>query len=119
MLRDRPSTFRVSKILSAHALDGTARPPRNFDLAAYSSDSMKRFERELYTGEATLLATPAGLKGLGYLGTAVARAVAAAPAPRRKDVGLATQRMPVRDCGRSDPLPRRLLADSERAGVPM
>ena len=55
---------------------------------------MKRFERDLYTGEATVLATVVGLEVLSALGTAVAKAVAAARAPRRKD-GRTKVRIPI------------------------
>ncbi|MNV28840.1 hypothetical protein D3C71_1200450 [compost metagenome] len=61
------------------------RRPARFDLASYWAQSIQRFEAGIYTGEAALLATPAGLKGLRALSSAVARAVAAAPPPRRKD----------------------------------
>ena len=59
-------------------LDETSKRPKAFDLAGYWAESMKRFERDLYTGEATVRATRARLKGLSQLGTAVATAVAAA-----------------------------------------
>jgi predicted DNA-binding transcriptional regulator YafY len=78
-------TYRVSNILAATALDAPAMRPRRFDLPAYWSESIRRFERELYTGHAVLLATPAGLEGLRYLSSAVAKAVADAAAPRRRD----------------------------------
>lgn len=51
----------------------------------YWAASILRFESGLYTGQATLLATPEGLRGLRALSSAVARAVAAAPPSRRKD----------------------------------
>lgn len=74
-------TYRVSSILSANAGEARAQRPRGFDLAAYWAESIRRFERELYTGHATVRATPAGLKALRYLSSAVAKAVAAAAAP--------------------------------------
>ncbi|MBU0749098.1 MAG: WYL domain-containing protein [Gammaproteobacteria bacterium] len=80
-----PRTYRVSNILAATALAATVRRPAQFDLAGYWAQSIRRFESGIYTGEAALLATPAGLKGLRALSSAVARAVAAAPPPRRKD----------------------------------
>jgi len=80
-----PRTYRVSNILAAQALDAAVRRPARFDLPAYWAASIQRFESSLYTGEAALLATPAGLKGLRMLSSAVARAVAAAPASRRQD----------------------------------
>lgn len=80
-----PRTYRVSNIRAATALATPVRRPARFDLAGYWAQSIQRFEAGLYTGEAALLATPAGLKGLRALSRAVARAVAAAPPPRRKD----------------------------------
>ena len=74
LLADEPRTFRVASIRSAQMLDETTRRPRAFDLAAYWADSMRRFERELYTAEATVLATRAGLRGLSSIGTALAKA---------------------------------------------
>lgn len=78
-------TYRVSNILTVQALAMSARRPAQFDLPGYWAQSIQRFESGLYTGEAALLATPAGLKGLRALSSAVARAVVAAPASRRKD----------------------------------
>ncbi len=78
LLDDQPRTFRVSNVLFAQVLDETAKRSTSFDLAGYWAESMKRFERDLYTGEAMVRATPAGLKGLGQIGAAVAKAVAAA-----------------------------------------
>ena len=80
-----PRTYRVSNILAATALATAVRRPARFDLAGYWAQSIQRFESGIYTGEAALLATPAGLKGLRALSSAVARAVAAAPPSRRKD----------------------------------
>lgn len=80
-----PRTYRVANIRAATALGTPVRRPTRFDLPAYWSASIRRFESSLHTGEADLLATPAGLKGLAALSSAVARAVAAAPPSRRKD----------------------------------
>lgn len=80
-----PRTYRVSNIRAATALGLSVRRPARFDLPAYWSESIRRFEASLYTGEADVLATPAGLKGLSALSSAVARAVAAASPSRRKD----------------------------------
>lgn len=82
-----PRTYRVSSIRAATALGTAVRRPARFDLPAYWAQSIRRFESSLYTGEADLLATPAGLKGLSALSAAVARAVATAVAApsRRKD----------------------------------
>lgn len=78
-------TYRVSNILAAAPLAAPVRRPARFDLAGYWAQSIQRFESGIYTGEAALLATPAGLQGLRALSSAVARAVATAPPSRRKD----------------------------------
>jgi predicted DNA-binding transcriptional regulator YafY len=81
----RARTYRVSNILAATGLDLPGRRPRRFDLPTYWSESLRRFETDLYKGHAVLLATPAGLKGLRYLSSAVAKAVVGAPTPRLSD----------------------------------
>ncbi|MBL7090122.1 WYL domain-containing protein [Acidovorax sp.] len=80
-----PRTYRVSNILAVTALGKPARRPARFDLPGYWAASIQRFESGLYTGEAALLATPEGLRGLRALSSAVASAVAAAPPSRCKD----------------------------------
>jgi predicted DNA-binding transcriptional regulator YafY len=79
----KPRTFRISNIQAATVQETRVKRPKNFELAAYWAESIRRFETGLYTGEATLLATTAGLKSLRNLSSAVARAVAGAPASRR------------------------------------
>jgi predicted DNA-binding transcriptional regulator YafY len=82
---DKPRTYRISNIMQVDALEAHARRPRKFELARYWAESIRRFERELYKEQAVVLATPAGLKALRYLSSAVARAVADVKTPRRKD----------------------------------
>jgi predicted DNA-binding transcriptional regulator YafY len=74
-----PRTYRVSNILEATVLDQPVKRPRPFDLADYWRASVQRFEAGLYTAQAVVQATPAGLKQLGHLNAAVAKAVATAP----------------------------------------
>lgn len=93
-LRGEPRTFRVSNVLAAEVVPGHAPHPKRFDLAGYWQASTRRFERELYTQEAILLATPAGLKGLAASSSAVAKAVARAKPSRRKD-GRTRVRVPI------------------------
>lgn len=93
-LGEQARTFRVSNIRAAELLDDKVRRPKRFELAAYWAESIRRFERELYQGEATVLATPAGLKGLSHTSRALAQAVAAAPRPRRRD-GRVRLRIPI------------------------
>lgn len=80
-----PRTYRVASILAATALATSVRRPARFDLPGYWAQSLARFEAGLYTGEAVVLATPLGLRGLRALSSAVARAVAAASPSRRRD----------------------------------
>jgi len=80
-----PRTYRVSNILAAQLTDAPVRRPGKFDLPSYWAASIQRFEQGLYTSEAMLLATPAGLKALRSLSSAVARAVATAGPSRRQD----------------------------------
>lgn len=72
-----PRTYRIANIKRAAMSESPARRPRGFDLAAYWRDSVTRFETELYTGLADVLATPAGLKNLRFQSAAVAHAVQA------------------------------------------
>lgn len=83
--KGEPRTYRVSSIRAATALATPVRRPARFDLPGYWAASIQRFEAEIYTGQAQVLATPAGLQGLRALSSAVARAVAAAPPSRRAD----------------------------------
>lgn len=78
--RGRPRTYRVSNILSLEALDETFERPADFDLAGWWAETSKRFETEIFTGEARLRLTAEGLKRLAALGAEQAR-IAAAAAP--------------------------------------
>jgi predicted DNA-binding transcriptional regulator YafY len=82
---DEARTFRISNISEVQALEERSRRPRKFDLTRYWSESIRRFEAQLYRSQAVVLATPDGLKSLRYLSSAVARAVADARAPRGRD----------------------------------
>lgn len=93
-LGDQPRTFRVSNLRSAELLPSRVRRPKGFDLAAYWIESTRRFERALYTREATLLVTPAGRKALSQLGSAVAQRLAGAGRTRRRD-GRIRLRIPI------------------------
>jgi predicted DNA-binding transcriptional regulator YafY len=91
---DKPRTYRISNIMQVDSLEAHARRPRKFELARYWTESIRRFERELYKEQAVVLATPAGLKALRYLSSAVARAVADVKMPRKKD-GRVKLRIPI------------------------
>ena len=93
--------FRVSNIKSAErdrplrrsaALPAVSYLQRQYCRIA----SVKRFERELFSGHAAVLATPAGLRGLRHLGHVVAKAlasVAPAAASRRSREAAAADRI--------------------------
>jgi predicted DNA-binding transcriptional regulator YafY len=90
----KPRTYRISNIKHAVLSDHRVRRPARFDLARYWAESVARFESELYTDYADVLATPVGLKDLRYLNAAVARAVAEARPSRRRD-GRVALRIPI------------------------
>jgi predicted DNA-binding transcriptional regulator YafY len=79
---DAPRTFKVANVRTLRELDAPARRPRGFDLRRYWHESVRRFEQQLLQGEATVLASAAGLAELRREGGAVARAAAAAGSPR-------------------------------------
>jgi predicted DNA-binding transcriptional regulator YafY len=88
--RDQVRTYRVAGILDAQVQGGRVKRPKRFDLATHWRESVQRFEADIFRGEATLLATAAGLKHLSALSSAVARRVAEVPPPG------ATERVRVR-----------------------
>ncbi|MGZ5194274.1 MAG: helix-turn-helix transcriptional regulator [Ramlibacter sp.] len=113
----QPRTYRVSNIRDAEVLKARAQRPRPFDLARHWAKSVARFETELYQGHAEILATPMGLKLLRYQNAAVARVVAAAPKPRRKD-GRVALRIPVESMEQAAAQLIRLAPEVEVAGPP-
>ncbi len=82
---DAPRTYRISNIREFRETNVAATRPKRFDLAAYWSESLQRFEASLYQGRAIILATPAGVKQVRQLSAAVAKSIAQAPMSRRKD----------------------------------
>jgi predicted DNA-binding transcriptional regulator YafY len=82
---DKPRTFRVSSILSAEVLPAAAKRPRGFDLPAYWRESVRRFERELYSSHAEVRATARGLAMLRQLATPVAHALRDVEAPQEDE----------------------------------
>ncbi|MDB5860118.1 MAG: transcriptional regulator, DeoR family-like protein [Ramlibacter sp.] len=88
-------TFRVSNISAARVLeDRSSVRPRGFDLARHWAASVQRFERDLYAGEAEVLATARGLADLRRLGAALARALREVPEPPAAD-GRVQVRIPI------------------------
>ena len=65
--------YRVSNIQTLTLLEATFDRPTGFDLEAFWTASTQRFEAEIFTSEARLRITRAGLKRLSHLGAANAR----------------------------------------------
>ena len=112
-----PRTYRVSNIKQAEVAEAKAVRPRKFDLARYWEGSVRRFESELYQGEAQVLATAAGLKHLRSMNAAVARAVAQARLMPRED-GRVEIRIPVESMDQSVGQLLRLAPEVEVTGPP-
>lgn len=73
-----PRTYRVSNILDLVLTEETFERPKGFVLADWWADTSRRFEAEIFTGEARLRLTRAGLKRLARLGVEQARRAAGA-----------------------------------------
>jgi predicted DNA-binding transcriptional regulator YafY len=74
-------TWRVASVLDAVLLDAPVQRPRGFDLVEYWRESVRRFEVELFSGEASVAATARGLTELRRINAALARAAAGVSAP--------------------------------------
>ena len=73
--RREPRTYRVSNILDLTIEDVFERPPA-FDLAGWWAEAARRFEAELFTGEARVRLSPEGRRRLARLGPDQARIAA-------------------------------------------
>ncbi|MET0553197.1 MAG: WYL domain-containing protein [Vicinamibacteria bacterium] len=76
-----PRTFRVSNVRELVLLDTAFDRPAGFDLQAYWTASLARFESGLRQGAAALRVSPAGRERLARLGAYAARALADAAPP--------------------------------------
>ena len=74
-------TWRVASVLDAVLLDAPVLRPRAFDLAGYWRESVRRFEVEVFTGEALVAVTARGLTELRRINAALARAAASVQPP--------------------------------------
>lgn len=81
----KPRTYRISNILDVTTRAENAVRPKKFDLAAYWSESVQRFETELHATRATVLATPTGVKQLRLLSAPIAKALAESKATNTSD----------------------------------
>jgi predicted DNA-binding transcriptional regulator YafY len=79
--RGKIRTFKVSNIFEQTIGEGSFERPADFDLPAYWSASLARFEAQLRPASAALRASPVGLKRLAELGAYAAKAVAQAGPP--------------------------------------
>lgn len=73
-----PRTYRVSNIRDLAVGDEMFERPPAFDLAAWWAAASRRFETDIYTGQATLRLTSEGLRRLARLGAEQARIAAVA-----------------------------------------
>lgn len=73
-------TYRVSNVLDLTVGDATFERPPAFDLAAWWAGTSRRFEAEIFTGEATLKVSREGRRLLARLGPEQARIAAEADA---------------------------------------
>jgi predicted DNA-binding transcriptional regulator YafY len=105
-------TFRVSNVLDVQTLQTRVRRPARFDLMRYWTESIERFERELFAAKATALATARGLQRLRQQSAAVARAVGLAPASQRAD-GRVRLKIPIEAVEQSAGALLRLAPDVE------
>jgi predicted DNA-binding transcriptional regulator YafY len=72
-------TYKIAKIQNIELLDEDFAYPEAFDLASHWRDELKRFERSLRQGEATLRISPAALSRIDRLGANVAETVLSVP----------------------------------------
>ena len=75
-----PRTYRVSNVLDLTVGETTFERPDSFDLAGWWAETSRRFETEIFTGEAMLRLSGEGLRRLAKLGAEQARIAAAAEA---------------------------------------
>lgn len=73
-------TYKVAQIHELETLEQSFLYPDGFDLAVHWRTELKRFEKSLRRGEATLLVSPAALSRIDRLGADAAEAVLAARA---------------------------------------
>ena len=73
--RNALRTYRVGQIFELKALKATFEAPADFNLAAHWAAEVKRFEKGLHRGEATIQVAPEAISRMGRLGAdALARA---------------------------------------------
>lgn len=114
---DKLRTYRVASILDAELQPGVVKRPKGFNLTEYWRQSVQRFEAEVFKGEATVLATPSGLKALSFLSAAVAKVVATVHRPEG-DSARVELRIPIETIEHATGQLLRLAPDVEVIGPP-
>lgn len=112
-----PRTYRVSSLLETEVMEERVKRPRRFDLATYWREAVKRFETEIFTGEAEVAATEQGVTQLRRISAAYARAVAKRGPVRAKD-GRTVLRLPIESMEHGAGLLLRLAPDVEVLSPP-
>jgi predicted DNA-binding transcriptional regulator YafY len=82
---EKPRTYRISNILEIRDREASIARPKKFDLASYWATSVARFEAELHSTRATVLANEAGIKQLRMLSAPIAKAIASAQRQIQRD----------------------------------
>jgi predicted DNA-binding transcriptional regulator YafY len=84
-IEEKPRTYRISNIIEASEREQAVVRPKKFDLANYWAESVARFEAELHSTRATVLANDAGIKQLRMLSAPIAKAIASAQFQTQRD----------------------------------
>ncbi|WP_328518414.1 helix-turn-helix transcriptional regulator [Actinoplanes oblitus] len=64
---DRVTTYRVTNVLESAVLDEPATRPPGFDLAGFWREWTERYERSVYTAEATVRVSPDALRTMPFV----------------------------------------------------
>jgi predicted DNA-binding transcriptional regulator YafY len=109
--RREPRTYRVANILELTVGEHGFERPKDFDLAAWWAGTSRRFETEIFTGEATLRLSQEGRRRLARLGVEQARIAAALDATAGE--GWAEAVVPIESIGHAAVDFLRLGAEAE------
>jgi predicted DNA-binding transcriptional regulator YafY len=109
-----PRTYRLSNILALTLTEQPFVRPKKFELAAYWAESTKRFESELYHGEAVLHLSEGGLKRLKNVSAAaVAEAAERSATPIDSPDGWVRVTVPIESIEHAADQMLRLGADAQ------
>jgi predicted DNA-binding transcriptional regulator YafY len=93
--RDKITAYRVANVLDAALLDEPTRRPADFDLASFWGAWTERYERSVYTAQATVRMTAGALGRMAYLFPPEMARVARACAGPVGDDGRLTTTVPI------------------------